>query len=187
MPRKAIDYQKVLIYKLVCNDLSVKDLYIGHTTDFTNRKRTHKSHCLNPNDPKHNYKVYKTIRENGDWNNWSMIEIEKYPCKDENESRARERHWYEELQATMNSQCPILYVDEMKQYKKDYYKNYNEIHKESIIKYHKQYREINKDKIKQNKNEKHECECGGRYSTCHKSEHFKTKKHLKYIQENKLN
>ena len=30
------------------------------------------------------------IRENGDWNNWSMIEIEKYPCNDDNEARARE-------------------------------------------------------------------------------------------------
>jgi hypothetical protein len=26
--------------------------------------------------------VYSTIRENGGWNNWSMVEIEKYPCKD---------------------------------------------------------------------------------------------------------
>ena len=39
MPRKPINYKKVIIYKLVCNDLSVKDLYVGHTTDFTNRKK----------------------------------------------------------------------------------------------------------------------------------------------------
>jgi hypothetical protein len=183
MPRKPIDYQKVIIYKLVCNDLSVKDLYIGHTTDFTNRKRLHKSHCLNPNDPKYNYKVYKIIHENGDWNNWSMIEIEKYPCKDENEARARERHWYEELQATMNSQCPILYVGEKKQYKKDYYKkNKNEINDR-----HKDYYIRNKDKRKDYLQEKHQCLCGGCYTTQHKSAHFKTKKHIQYIQENELN
>ena len=32
MPRKAIDCQKVIIYKLVCDDLTVKDLYAAHTT-----------------------------------------------------------------------------------------------------------------------------------------------------------
>ena len=124
MPRKAIDYQKVIIYKLVCNDLTIKDLYVGHTTDFTNRKRTHKSHCLNPNDSKHNYKVYKIIRENGDWNNWSMIEIEKYPCNDENEARSRERHWYEVFNANLNTCNPKISFEEKKQYEKDYrYKN----------------------------------------------------------------
>ena len=52
MPRKPIDYQKVIIYKLVCDDLLITDLYVGHTTDFTNRKKSHKDRCLNPNDPK---------------------------------------------------------------------------------------------------------------------------------------
>ena len=28
MPRKAIDYKKVIIYKLLCDDLSVKDLML---------------------------------------------------------------------------------------------------------------------------------------------------------------
>ena len=118
MPRKAIDYKKVIIYKLVCDDLSVKDLYVGHTTDFTNRKKRHKQCCLNSNNSKHNYKVYKMIRENGDWNNWSMIEIEKYPCNDDNEARARERFWYEELQATMNTLRPKINFGERTQYKK---------------------------------------------------------------------
>ena len=126
MPRKAIDYQKVIIYKLVCNDLSVKDLYIGHTTDFTNRKRTHKSHCLNPNDPKYDLKVYKIIRENGDWNNWSMIVIEKYPCNDDLEARSRERHWYEVLNANLNMISPTLNLEKKKETSKILSKKYYE-------------------------------------------------------------
>ena len=39
MPRKPINYKKVIIYKLACNDLLITDLYVGHTTDFTNRKK----------------------------------------------------------------------------------------------------------------------------------------------------
>ena len=158
MPRKAIDYQKIIIYKLVCNDLTIKDLYVGHTTDFTNRKRHHKRSCLSPTDSKHNLKVYIMIRDNGGWDNWSMIKIEKYPCNDDLEARSRERHWYEVLNANMNSHCPILYVGEKKQYEKEYRKNYRQ--------------------------EKHKCICGGSFTTQHKLEHFKTKKHLKYIQEN---
>ena len=179
MPRKAINYKKVIIYKLVCNDLSVKDLYVGHTTDFTNRKKLHKSCCLNSSDSRHNSKVYKVMRENGSWYNWTMIEIEKYPCKDENEARARERFWYEELQATLNSQCPILNVGERKQYEKNYY----EKNKDQIKGYEKDYYVRNKDYLQQ----KHKCKCGGCFTTVNKSTHSKTKKHLKYIQENKLN
>ena len=65
MPRKAINYKKVLIYKLVCNDLSIKDLYVGHTTDLSNRKRKHKSCSLNSNYKGYNCKVYKMIRDDG--------------------------------------------------------------------------------------------------------------------------
>ena len=217
MPRKAIDYQKVIIYKLVCNDLTVKDLYVGHTTDFTNRKKSHKSSCLNPNYSRHNFKVYKIMRDNGSWYNWMMIEIEKHPCKDENEARARERFWYEELQATLNSQCPTLDVEKRKtkaiinckkyyeknkekiqEQKKDYYnqnkniiqenrKEYYVQNKDKINEYHKDYRDNNKEKIKQDKNEKHKCGCGGCFTTANRSAHFKTKKHLKYIQENESN
>jgi hypothetical protein len=199
MPRKAIDYQKVIIYKLVCNDLLITDLYVGHTTDFTNRKKHHKSCCLNSNDYRHNYKVYKIMRENGSWINWSMIEIEKYPCKDKNEARARERFWYEKLNATLNSYCPTLDIVKRKQSYKICNKNYCEKNKEKIqeqkkdyydqnkdkfLEYQKDYREKNKDKIKDNFNEKHKCGCGGCFTTAHRSAHFKTKKHLKYIQEN---
>ena len=121
MPRLPIDFSKTVIYKLVCNDLSVTELYVGSTTDFTKRKYKHKSVCKSSH-----YKVYEMIRANGDWENWSMIEIEKYPCKDGNEARARERHWYEELHATMNSQFPIRSQ-----------KEYRETHKEKKAEYMK--------------------------------------------------
>ena len=169
MPRKPINYKKVIIYKLVCNDLLITDLYVGHTTDFTNRKKSHKGCSLNANYTGYNCKVYKMIREKGGWNNWSMIEIEKYPCNDDNEARARERYWYEVLNANMNTQCPILNVDEKKHKIKEYGNNYYV---------------QNKDNIKQKKNEKHQCLCGGCYTTVNKSIHYKTKKHLKYTQEN---
>jgi hypothetical protein len=76
MPKTIINYQNTIIYKLVCNDLNVDNVYVGHTTDFVNRKRSHKERCTDPNSKKYHCKVYKMIRENEGWNNWSMIEID---------------------------------------------------------------------------------------------------------------
>ena len=191
MPRKPINYKKVIIYKLVCNDLLITDLYVGHTTDFTNRKKSHKGCSLNANYTGYNCKVYKMIREKGGWNNWSMIEIEKYPCNDDNEARSRERYWYEVLNANLNMISPTLDVEKRKNYyennknkindkQKEYYKkNKNEINDR-----HKDYYIRNKDKRKDYLQEKHQCLCGGCFTTANKSQHSKTKRHLKYIQEN---
>jgi hypothetical protein len=116
------------MYKIVCNDLNVTECYVGSTSDFTRRKATHK-HLSKTSD----LKVYKKIRDNGEWSNWSMIEIEKYPCNDANEAKARERYHYEKLNSQLNIKIPNRKKweckDEMKQYHKDYYVN----NKESII------------------------------------------------------
>ena len=45
-----------------------------------------------------------------------MIEIEKYTCGDGNEARARERYWYEQLQAMLNMIRPLQTDEEIKQY-----------------------------------------------------------------------
>ena len=57
-------------------------------------------------------KVYQIIRANGGWDNWIMIEIEKYPCKDGNEARARERYYFDLLNATMNMIRPFMSDEE---------------------------------------------------------------------------
>ncbi len=38
MPKKIIDFSKTIIYKIVCNDLNITDVYVGRTTNFINRK-----------------------------------------------------------------------------------------------------------------------------------------------------
>ena len=119
MPRKEIDYSKTVIYKIVCNDLNVKDVYVGHTTDFTKRKVSHKGVLNCPNHHNYNLKVYTTIRDNGGWENWTMIEIEKYPCNGKNEACSRERHFYELLNDNMNIHCPTLNVEKGKNTKKN--------------------------------------------------------------------
>ena len=191
MPKKEVDYSKTIIYKIVCNDLKIKDCYVGHTTDFIKRKSCHKKRTLEEKD-----KVYQFIRENGDWNNWSMIEIEKYPCKNSNEARAKERYWYEELKATLNSQLPIVTKEEIiikyKEHNKNYYqehkeeqkiigKKYREENKDKINDYLKQYREDNNEEIKKYKTKKIICDCGCIISFSNLSAHKKSQKHLNFM------
>jgi hypothetical protein len=178
MPRKPIDYSKNLNYKLVCNDLSVKYVYVGHTTHFTNRKRSHKKSCINENDKCYNFKVYKIIRENGGWENFTMVEIEKYPCNDINEATKRERYWYEELNANMNSarpnRTPKEYKEENKETIKEYKKEWRKKNKEN-------YYEKNKEKILKKNREQITCECSCIIRKDGLAEHIKTKKHQKFM------
>lgn len=166
MKKTLIDYTKNVIYKIVCNDMTVNDLYIGSTTNFIKRKGQHRRNCNNENYSHYNYKIYQIIRNNGGWENWSMIEIEKFPCNNSNESRLRERYYLELLQASMNVVKPTRTIqeykaenkDKMREYKQLYYlnnkkkillnqKKYNEENKEKKLLYIKKWREENKEKM----------------------------------------
>jgi hypothetical protein len=151
MPKKDMDYSKCLIYKLVCNNLDVKDCYVGHTTNYKQRKGLHKSSCNNSNSKLYNLKVYQFIRENGGWTNWSMVLVENYPCNDVLEARARERYWFEILNANLNSEVPNRnqkeYYETNKEKIAEYYKEWNKVNKEHLAEYNKEYRETNKEKV----------------------------------------
>jgi hypothetical protein len=188
MPKQPINYENTVIYKIVCNNLDIDDCYVGHTTDFTRRKYKHRQNCEDQNNPKYNFKIYQIIRENGGWNDWSMIEIEQYNCKNENEAKLRERYWYEKLQSKLNSIIPIKTESEHKEYQKIY----RDTHKEGNKEYQKIYQNENKEKIKlqrkeyfqQNKNnilETITCECGKCYTKCHYKRHCQSSKHQEYL------
>lgn len=200
MPKTSIDYSRCIIYKLCCDDPSIRDEYYGHTTDKIRRNWQHKHCCNNPNSKNYNLYVYQFIRENGNWNNWRMIVVEDYPCETKNEALRRERYWIENQQATLNKNIPTRthqeYTQENVEKIKEKQKQYNEEHMEEIKEYQKQYNENNREEIKIKKkqyrkkneaiikikhNEKFNCECGGKYTYSHKMEHLKSKKHLKYL------
>jgi hypothetical protein len=211
MPRLAISYANTIIYKIVCNDLTITDTYVGHTTDFTSRKKKHKD-----NAKVLNLKVYKEIRENGGWDNYSMVEVEKYPCKDKNEARSRERYWYEIL----NSQLNMIFPQRSKQ---EYYETHREANKELLHQYYennkvkiimhtkenyaknreakilyqkmrydektkeilekkKAYYDKNIEKIKAKSKEVFLCDCGRKISVGGKFLHSKRQVHVKYLE-----
>jgi len=134
MPRQEIDYFKTVIYKIVCIDLEIGDCYVGSTTDFRKRKNQHKTHCGTKN-----LKLYQFINSNGGWDNWDMIEIEKFPCMDSNEQRRRERYWIEELKAELNIRRAITTIEEDKIKNRNNCKKYNIINAEKLKLYRHEY------------------------------------------------
>jgi hypothetical protein len=182
-----VDYSKTIIYKILCNNY----IYVGNTTNYTNRKNAHKNNCDN-NTKDSNAKVYQMIRANGGWKNCQMIPIELFPCNSSIEARIREEEWRIKLEAEMNDQK--AYTDiHGKEYHKNYYEknkehlkeksqNYKNEHYEERKLYSLQYYEANKKKISEKNKEKITCECGKIICKIVMKRHEKTLHHQKYIQ-----
>jgi len=151
MPKVPIDYKHTIIYKI--EHIDKDDLvYVGHTTNWDRRKCEHKRYSNNENSSKHNYKLYQMIKDNGGWDNFRMIEVEKYPCSDRREADKRETEIMKELKSNMNMGKSFVSEEDKKETNRQYNKEYFQIHKKSIQEarkdYHKEYREIKKEKIR---------------------------------------
>jgi len=162
-----VNYSEAKIYKIVCKDINVKEIYIGSTcNELKKRKNQHKTRCNNSNDKKYNLNVYQYIRKNGGWQNFDMIIIEKFECNDKLELHARERYWLENLGATLNSYIPTRsnkeYRENNKQEihekKKEYYeKNKKKINEKNKERYEKNKQEINKERNEKAKLDRIKC------------------------------
>tara|TARA_R110000764_G_scaffold225350_1_gene314795 strand:- start:124 stop:702 length:579 start_codon:yes stop_codon:yes gene_type:complete len=192
MPKKPINYAKTIIYTIRTGN----SLYVGSTTDYTNRKYKHKSNITNENHKSYNYKLYKTIRENGEWD---MQPHSKYQCNDGVEQKLEEERIRQLLKADLNTvSCGTgLNCSELgeKEYKKQYWtenkdklteqqKQYRTDNKDKLAEQQKQYYTNNKDKILEQMNQKVTCECGCIVNRSSLTRHKRTKTHLK-LMENK--
>ena len=51
MYKHDLDYSNTVIYKIMCKDPDITDVYVGHTTNFLQRKIAHKYSCMNKTTP----------------------------------------------------------------------------------------------------------------------------------------
>jgi len=204
MPKNPTDYTHTIIYKLCCIDTSINNIYIGHTTNFIQRKNAHKNCCNDANNKNYNRYVYKFIRDNGGWDNWSMIQIEERVCKDKRDAESVEHLWIEQLGAKLNANKPYAKCTEEPQlYKKNWYEENKEDilqkakenyikNKEQKIEYQKQYTEKNKEKISEQKKEYQEknkeklAEQKKEYREAHKEELAKKMKEWRESNKEKI-
>jgi hypothetical protein len=146
MPKLPMNYNNAVIYKIVCNDLTITDCYVGSTTNFTKRKCQHKCNCkIQPQ------KVYEFIRQNGDWDNWSMILVEEFSTTSKLLLEQRERYWIETLNATLNKYVPSRtgkeYYQDHKEDISEQKNQYRQDHKEERSEHQKQYYQDHKEEI----------------------------------------
>jgi exonuclease VII large subunit len=189
-----------LIYKLVCNDIDVKECYVGSTINLTRRKCHHKHRCNDKNNKAYHLYVYQFIRENGGFENWDMIQVEQYNFNTRNELHSKERYWVEQLQATLNSCIPARTGEEyrkqnrakinerMKIYNKnnsqiinEKHKRYYENNKQQLSGKNKKYYENNRDTINESRRQLMDCECGATVKKSYLLRHQReSKKHIFY-------
>jgi len=172
MPKKLInDY---IFYKIVSLDNSCDLCYVGSTVNWRGRCNKHKSDCTNKNSTNYNTKIYQTIRANGGWDNFIMIEIGTAKQLTLRRAKQIEEDYRVELKASMNDiRC---YLSE--EQKRELAKEYREANREYIKEWINEYYKNNEEHIKANASEKITCECGCQFRRAELSRHKKTQKHI---------
>lgn len=103
-----LDYSNTIIYKITCRDLSVTNIYIGHTTNFCRRQKTHKYNSKNEKSHCYNCKLYEIIRKNGGWENWRMDIVNFFNCANKYEAIKKEQEYFVLFNADLNSILPCF-------------------------------------------------------------------------------
>lgn len=159
------------IYRLVCE--TGKE-YIGSTINTLNQRlREHK--CIT-NKSSSKYLINPRIEL-----------IKDFPCENRRELEMEETKYIKASPNCVNIALPYrsqqqYYLDN-KEKKREYDKQYRINNNEKKRERDKQYRLKNKEILKEKKNEKFNCECGGRYSRSCKSQHIKSNKHQDFLKK----
>ena len=182
-------YENGVIYMIKHKTDDTKEYYIGSSYDFKNRCSTHKSNCNNEKSKDYNLKVYQYIRENGNWNEWTIVKLYDYPCKNKNELHLEEQIAVKEYKSKLNSRVPartqkeycIDNKDKILEQRKEYRNN----NKEKIAQKDKEYRNNNKEKILERLSMKINCDiCNAIVSKGKMARHKRSQKCKNYSKIN---
>ncbi len=162
-----MDYKNGKIYTIRSHQTD--DIYYGSTTQPLYKRLGYH---------KRGYRAYMKKETCGYFTSFEIIKfddcyielVEEFPCDNKEQLTKREGEFIR------SNKCvnKVIPGRTQKEYRKD--------NKELITEKKKIYREINKEKIAEHKSVKCECECSISYTYCHKSRHFKSKKHQTYEQ-----
>ena len=169
-----VNYKLGKIYRIECNVTGLE--YVGSTCEPTLAKRLtkHVGQYRSYLKGTYNYVSSFKLLENNDYD---IILIEKYPCNDKDELYSRECYFSNQIDC-VNIRKNQGLINRLGG-RKEYDKIYRELNKDKILEKKKEYKNINKEIIRA----QYQCVCGGRYTHDQKSRHFKTKKHIKYTEQ----
>lgn len=173
-------YEKCKMYLLRHKeDVNNTNVYVGHTTRSLQQRWTGHIWDLNNKGAR---KKTKYINENGGADNWEIVLIEEYPCKNFYHATKKEQEWVRKFPNTLNNNIPgrdlVQYRNESREQLRKEYKEFYEKNKQKRNKWMTEYNRRNKD----HRNRQIECECGEMISWTNAARHKKTQNHLDRMQ-----
>ena len=167
-----VNYSNGKIYKIepIC-DHDEGDIYIGSTTKqyLSQRMDKHRSSYKRWKNNKCGKVQVFEIFDKYSVEGCQIVLIETVNAESKDELLAREKHYIRSFKCV--NKCIPGQTDQ----------EYRNTHKEEIKLRDKKYREANLEKLHEFKNRKTACPCGGSYTHCHQSLHFRTMKHQNYL------
>lgn len=156
-----IRYQHSKIYKIVSDQTN--RIYVGSTVNVLSKRLSeHKSMYKRYKNGSHHYVTSFDIVQ---YDDAKIILVESYPCNNKDELRARERYHIETLDC-VNRCIPGRSA-----------KEYRDEHRSDMI----EYRIKHKEHLDTMMRKKSDCPCGGKFTYRSKQQHYKTRKHQKYL------
>lgn len=105
------------VYKLICNDRSITEVFIGYTTETAlTLAADHKGKCNRTEGKQYNRRIYQVIRANGGLSNWSTVILDKEYLNNAEEARKKKKEWIANTPNDINMKCPHRTVEEHKEY-----------------------------------------------------------------------
>ena len=140
-------------------------------------------HHIKLNDCVNKYVAGRTRKEYYNDNQERLLTEKKQYRQDNIEMlKEKDKKYHHEHKEQRNEYCKKWY-EENKQEQLQKHREYIEQNKEAMKRMWKQYYEENKEAIRQKRKVKQKCECGGHYTRDNRAQHYKTKKHTKFINE----
>tara|TARA_Y100000361_G_scaffold61774_1_gene54255 strand:+ start:1514 stop:2128 length:615 start_codon:yes stop_codon:yes gene_type:complete len=169
-------YEKCKMYLLRhTEDVNNTNVYVGHTIGTLQSRWSQHIWDLKNKVAR---KKSQYINENGGVDNWEIVLIEEYPCKNFHHATKKEQEWVRKFSNTLNSNIPgrdlVQYRNENREQLRKEYREFYENNKEKRLKKSAEYNRRNKDY----RNRQIECECGEMISWSNAARHRQTQNHL---------
>ena len=167
---------KGFIYKISNSDESI--VYVGSTIKtIEQRWSKHKAEYKRWIDGRtHPCAIYHHFKEYG-IDKFKIVKISEHEVDDRKQLLEFEQLTIDRTENICNRYKACQTYDQHQAYMQQY----REANHDKLKKYINDYYQSNKEQIKAKQREKHNCECGGRYTHAHGARHLRSKKHQDYI------
>jgi V8-like Glu-specific endopeptidase len=176
------NYNLGKIYKIVRKTDNAL-IYVGSTCEPMLCKRFDK-HKQNAKTS-FNRKVYRTVLDNGGWENHQILLIKVYPCDSRDELHSEEARFIRALNPIGNKLIPMRtqkeYFVENKEIIRLRYNKFRNENPETVKQWKQKERLKHIEKYKARAQKIVNCCCGSTYTYGHKTRHLQTKLHINSI------